>query len=259
MKALFFDIDGTLVSLRTKVYSQSTRRAIAQLRARGHLCYVATGRSLIEINEERLLDGIEFDGYLTNNGQIVYDGRQQLLFGQPLDGQDVQEILDWSERGGHACWVVTADQSLINQIDDSVRAALEAIHTRAPRVGDIRAAAQDPVYKIVLVQPRAELERLMQRAPHSRMAQWFPLGHDIISRQGGKCWAMEQILLQRGLRRDDSLAFGDGENDMEMLRGAGVGVAMGNAAQAVKDIADYVAPDTDDDGIEYTLRQFHLI
>ena len=67
IKAAFFDIDGTLVSLKTKVYPESARFAIAALRKRGVLCFVATGRSKFEIAEEHLLDGIEFDGFFGIN------------------------------------------------------------------------------------------------------------------------------------------------------------------------------------------------
>ena len=259
MKALFFDIDGTLVSLRTKVYSESTRRSLARLRAQGNLCFVATGRSIFEIREEGLLDGLEFDGYLTNNGQIVYDAQQRPLFGQPLHEQDVAAVLDWVEQAGCACWLVTADRSVLNHMDARVEAAMTAIHTKPPRLGSLREAAREPVYKIVLFLPREQMEQVMQCTCHSRTTQWFPLGHDLISKDGGKLWAMEQTLKAYGVDRADSMAFGDGENDIEMLRGAGVGVAMGNADEAVKRAADYVTRDVDDDGLEYALRKFSLL
>ena len=73
IKAAFFDIDGTLVSLKSKVYPPSTAVALKRLRENGVLLFVATGRSRFEIKSEHLLDGLEFDGYLTNNGQDAYD------------------------------------------------------------------------------------------------------------------------------------------------------------------------------------------
>ena len=79
IKAAFFDIDGTLVSLKTTVYPPSAAEAIAALRKKGILCFVATGRSKFEIAEEHLLDGMEFDGFLTNNGQDAYSPDGELL------------------------------------------------------------------------------------------------------------------------------------------------------------------------------------
>ena len=62
IRAAFFDIDGTLVSLRKKVYPPSAKQALERLRETGVLCYVATGRSKFEIASEHLLDGLYFDG-----------------------------------------------------------------------------------------------------------------------------------------------------------------------------------------------------
>ena len=108
IKAAFFDIDGTLVSLKTKVYPPSARAAIARLRENGVQCFVATGRSKFEIASEHLLDGIAFDGYLTNNGQDAYSADGKLLYGTPLDPGDAAALLDWVERTGAACWMVSA-------------------------------------------------------------------------------------------------------------------------------------------------------
>ncbi len=93
IKAAFFDIDGTLVSLKTKVYPKSLPDTIAALRKKGILCFVATGRSKFEIAEEGLLDGITFDGFLTNNGQDAYTPEGELLYGTPVDPQDVYKVV----------------------------------------------------------------------------------------------------------------------------------------------------------------------
>ena len=74
IRAVFFDIDGTLVSLKTKRCPASTKAAIRALREKGIRVYVASGRSRFELEEQEMLRGMTFDGYLTNNGQIVYDG-----------------------------------------------------------------------------------------------------------------------------------------------------------------------------------------
>ena len=84
IKAAFFDIDGTLVSLKTKVCPADAKQAIADLRSKGILCFVATGRSRFEIASEHLLDGLAFDGYLTDNGQDAYDADGTLLYGRSI-------------------------------------------------------------------------------------------------------------------------------------------------------------------------------
>ncbi len=259
IKAAFFDIDGTLVSLKTKVYPPSAADAVAALRKNGVKCFVATGRSKFEIAEEHLLDGIEFDGYLTNNGQDAYDAQGQLLCGTPIHPDDARAVYAWSEENGHACWMVSAEESLLNKVNEPVLRAMEAIHTRPPKCGNLQSMPEKPIYKIVLFLPREEMAQPLALAPHSRMTQWFDCGCDIISTEGGKRNAMLDILERYGLSADECIAFGDSENDIEMLRAAGIGVAMENGTEEAKLAADYITTDCDDDGIANALKHFCLI
>ncbi len=259
IKAAFFDIDGTLVSLKSKAYPPSAKAAVEALRTKGVLCFVATGRSKFEIAEEHLLDGIDFDGYLTNNGQDAYNACGELLYGTPIDPQDAAAVLDWVERDGCACWMVSAEESLINHVDSYVDEAMTAIHTRPPRCGNLRKMLEHPIYKIVLFVPREKMQAPLAYAPHCRTTQWFPYGHDIISREGGKRNAMLGILRRYGIAQSECMAFGDSENDVEMLRAAGIGVAMGNATPDALAAADYVTEDCDNDGLLRALEHFNLI
>ena len=91
------------------------------------------------------------------------------------------------------------------------------------------------------------------------VTSWNDTGIDIIPKNGGKSAGIQKFLDEQGLDRSEIMAFGDGENDMEMLRFAGIGVAMGNASDPVKAAADYVTDTVDNDGIEKALRHFGLI
>ena len=67
------------------------------------------------------------------------------------------------------------------------------------------------------------------------------------------------VLEQYGIQPEESIAFGDSENDNEMLRAAGIGVAMGNALEETKAASDYVTDDCDDEGVAHALAHFALI
>ncbi|MGN1306136.1 MAG: Cof-type HAD-IIB family hydrolase [Faecousia sp.] len=259
IKAAFFDIDGTLVSLKSKVYPPSTAVALKRLRENGVLLFVATGRSRFEIRSEHLLDGLEFDGYLTNNGQDAYDAAGTLLYGKPIAPEEAAAVLDWAEENGHACWMVSSEKSRLNRSNARVCEAMEAIHTRLPEIGDLHEMLKTPIYKIVLFLTHEEMKVPMALVPHCRTTQWFALGHDVISIDGGKENAMADILARYGIPQSESIAFGDSENDIAMLRAAGIGVAMGNATKEAMDAADYVTDDCDDDGLLHALEHFSLI
>ena len=101
--------------------------------------------------------------------------------------------------------------------------------------------------------------RALERMPRCRMTRWNPYGVDIIAEGGSKAKGMERLLAHFGAAREETIAFGDGENDMEMLGYAGIGVAMGNAEEKVKACADYVTEAADRGGILSALRHFDIL
>lgn len=259
IKAAFFDIDGTLVSLKTKVYPKSLPDTIAALRKKGILCFVATGRSKFEIVEEGLLDGITFDGFLTNNGQDAYTPEGELLYGTPVDPQDVRTAYQWAKANQIVCWMVSATRSLMSHVDPIVADAMEAIHTKLPSVGNMELFLSQDVYKVVLFTTAEKIRELLPLVPHSRTTQWYETGQDIISTGGGKKLCMLECLKRLGLDPSEVIAFGDSENDIEMLQAAGIGVAMDNGTPECKAAADYIAPDCDEEGIVRALEHFGLL
>ena len=107
---------------------------------------------------------------------------------------------------------------------------------------------------------RAEQEKqVMAQLPGCEATRWNPLFTDIVPRGGSKQVGMEKLLAHFGIRREECMAFGDGGNDIPMLRYAGIGVAMGNAREEVKAAADYVTSSVDEDGIAMALRHFGLL
>ena len=82
---------------------------------------------------------------------------------------------------------------------------------------------------------------------------------DLIAKGGGKSSAILRLLDKMGILPEETIAFGDGENDMGMLELAGIGVAMGNAEEQVRKIADYVTSDIDEDGLEKALKHFQVV
>lgn len=89
--------------------------------------------------------------------------------------------------------------------------------------------------------------------PGCGITRWNDYGVDIIAASGGKKAGIEEYLRKSHIRREETMAFGDGENDLEMLQYVQVGVAMGNADDCVKEIADYVTASVDHDGISEAL------
>lgn len=257
IRIAFFDIDGTLVSLKTARFPEDARRALCRLKEEyGVLLFAATGRSRFEIAQEHLLDGIPFDGFLTNNGQDGYAADGALLYGRPIPHEDACAILRWAEETGNPCWCVSAERSAVTFYNDRMNPVFRDIHTAYPPVSEITADPEKPFYKMVLFLTKEEMRVPMALTKHCLTTCWNPLGQDVYSEDGGKRVAMLTVLERFSVRPEEAIAFGDTENDIGMLRAAGIGVAMGNADEATKAAADYVTADCDEGGIARALERF---
>lgn len=259
VRAIFFDIDGTLVPFGSASCLPSTKQALAQLHEKGIRLIVSSGRSRFEIQRTGMLDGVYFDAYLTNNGQDAYDSEWNLIYGKPLDPNDVAVLIDWSDRHGKSCWLAGADETLISRVTPELVKTMGKEFLNIVPEGDLREMNKKPVYKLTLFCESEELREAVSLAQHSAATQWCGLGHDFITLDGGKGNAVCELLRRYGITTDEAMAFGDSENDVAMLRAVGTGVAMGNAADEVKTAANYVTDNAEQDGIATALRHFELI
>lgn len=257
IKAVFFDIDGTLVPWKSGRIPASLFESVAALRRKGILCFVVTGRSPFEISAGHLIDGLDFDGYLLNNGELGVDADGTVFYRCPVDPDDLARLLDWVEARGLSCWMVSEKQCAINRLTPAAAQALEDIRTQPPKLGDLRALCREPVYKFSLFLPPEELP--MELLPHCAKTQWHAFGHDLFSAAGGKQQAFAATLARYGLTPAQCMAFGDSDNDIGLLTAAGIGVAMEAGTDGARAAADFVTRDCEADGIRYALEYFSVL
>jgi hydroxymethylpyrimidine pyrophosphatase-like HAD family hydrolase len=100
---------------------------------------------------------------------------------------------------------------------------------------------------------------VMSFLPHCSAGRWHPIFVDVIAVNNGKEKGIDEIIKYFGFDLEETMSFGDGGNDINMLRHVAIGVAMGNAAETVKQAAGYVTTSVDDDGIMNALRHFNII
>lgn len=255
IKAAFFDIDGTLFSHTIHAIPESTRMAVRLLREKGVKVFIATGRSLRETKRVPLGD-MKFDGYVTLNGQICLDAEEKVLFEIPIAGEDRKYLIDAFVNKKIPLTIVEKDRIYINYIDDSVIRAQKSVDIPLLPIDEYRGA---PIYQFIGYMNREETEKFAPKIPNCKITRWYEEGVDIISKEGGKANGIQKVLEYYGLTREESIAFGDSDNDMDMLEFAGIGVAMGNAVECVKEVADYVTARVDDDGILKALQHFEII
>ncbi len=255
IKAAFFDVDGTLLSHQSGTVPGDTREALRMLREKGVMVFTSTGRHILELLDLPVRD-LEFDGYVLLNGQLCLNGERKVLSGYRIDPEDIRGILPLFEKRELPIAFVEKERIYINFIDERVERAQISISSQLPETGRYEGG---DVYLVNVFAGTEEANGVLGRMPHCKMTWWSDFGTDIIAKEGGKVVGMQQILSHYGIAPEEIIAFGDGENDTEMLEFAGIGVAMGNAEPFVKKCADYVTDDVDAGGIRNALRNFGII
>ena len=256
IKAIFFDVDGTLLSHRTKQIPQDTKRVLRELQKNGIKIFMATGRHSTELS--RLpVNGIEFDGYITLNGQLCLDKKRQIIFGKRFSKEITRKLVTIFKNKEFPLALVEAEKIYINFVNDAVCKAQESISTPIP---DISIYDGRNVYQATTFFEKNEEARLQNYLPKEcRLVRWCRYGVDIISVEGGKVEGIKYFCNLYGIAQNEIMAFGDAENDIDMIEYAHIGVAMGNAQDSVKKISDYVTSDIDDNGIKNAIQFFNIL
>lgn len=256
-KAAFFDIDGTLYSHRSNSIPASALEALERLHRSGVRIFLATGRSKAVMEDLPPLQNIPWDGAITLNGAYCYN-HETLIHHDPVSPQDIRSLLDYLQEHPISCAFIEADRTYINFYSQRVHDVHAIIHTPVFPLGDLQRGLEHPVYQIlVYINETDPCDQLPM--PHTRFARWFTGGVDGFSATAGKAAGVEKILAHYGIAREEAIAFGDAENDLDMFRAVGTAVAMGNAAPEIQAAADHVTADVDEDGIYQALTRLGLI
>ena len=255
IKAIFFDVDGTLLSHKSNDVPEGTRRALAKLRDLGIKTVVATGRHMIEYNKLPV-SSIKFDAYLTLNGDLMLDENKRVYEGTPIDRGEMEVLSRIFSAKKIPFVMIGENERYINYVNETVIRTQKETKGTVPEVGNWDG---EDVFQILAFVPEREKKLLEDLLDECAVTSWSDTGIDIIPKGGGKSSGISKFLKQYGIDRTETMAFGDGENDIEMLKFAGIGVAMGNANDEVKAAADYVTDSVDDNGIENALKHFQLI
>ena len=257
IRAVFFDIDGTLLSHKTNAVPASALRALELLREKGILTFIATGRHIPEYRKLKPMAGLHFDGIISLNGQYCRnDGG--VIYHCPIEQSSIARLLDYLKEHPHPCILVEEEQMYINFHNALVERVQAAIHSEMPAIGDLDRGYTQPIYQAILYMSDEDLARLPP-LPGIKLTRWNQGGADLIPSNGGKAAGITKVLEHYGIDKADTMAFGDGENDVDMFSAVGISVAMGNACEAAKQAASYVTDDVDDDGIWNALVQLGVL
>lgn len=259
IKALFFDIDGTLVSFNTHKIAQSTIDGLNIAKERGIKIFISTGRPLSFINN---LGDIEhlIDGYITTNGSYNFMGKSVISM-HSIPKEEVLTLVDYLNKHEYPAILVGTDNTaVINHKPIVDRIVIDTLNiTNIDFSTTAKTVLQQDILQITPFITQEQQDIIMPQIPHCTSERWHPEFIDTVNKQASKGKALSDIIAYNDLLISETMAFGDGGNDISMLLKAGVGVAMGNANDNVKAMANYVTSSADDDGIYKALKHFEVI
>lgn len=256
IKAIFFDIDGTLVSFKTHTVPESARRAISLLRQQGIKVFISTGRLLKHVSA---VGDIEVDGYITVNGGYCITAAGDVIFEQAIPRATFERVLDLAQNYGFDVSVMTQQDMYVSGMGERVEKIAKMIGI-TPTLADVRhiAATQPVVQMCPYVSVDLE-QKIMPHLPECVASRWIETFMDLNIRGIDKSVGVRHVMDYYGLSMDNAMAFGDGGNDLPMIRDVAVGVAMGNACDELKAVANYITTSVDEDGVWQALKYYDLL
>ena len=257
--ALFFDIDGTLVSFKTHEIPASTIFALTQAKANGSRVYIATGRPPVILTNLGAIEHL-IDGYITTNGALCYVG-DQLVCCQPIPMQDVMTCVNDAQEKGYSLIVVgRKDVAVLDPKGDVDRIFRQMLAVKnLDKASPLDEVLQQDILQLTPFFPADYEPKLLARMSQCVSGRWHPEFTDITANGADKGKGIQAMARHEGFDPNHTIAFGDGGNDTSMILQAGIGVAMGNAIDALKQQADYITTSVDEDGILNALRHFGVV
>ncbi len=277
VKAVFFDMDGTLLT-DNRTISKSTIVAINALKKQGILVGLATGRDPHFLLKYMVSLGI--DVAIAYNGQYIFSC-QEVLYEQALTEEAVEVMVDYAERhrkdlsfglatgvAGSGVMSLGTGKNLyrfIRLVPPSWAGVVTFVFNRIIRrlrpqkKTNFASLLTQPVYQLMLLATEKETQKLSGLFDFLTFTRSSPYAADVISQGNSKLRGIQRLGDYYGFDMNQVMVFGDSNNDLEMLAGIKYSVAMKNGSRRARQTASYVTDSNNKDGIAKALCHFGLI
>lgn len=252
IKIIFFDVDGTLIDMNTHRITPVTRQMLKTLQEKGILVCLATGRGPVTIPDM----GVTFDACVTYNGSLCFTAAGETVFSNPHDPENVQKLIRNAAALGRPVSIATRDCLAANGYDQDLADYYTIAHQTLTVTANFEEIARGEVYQLMLGCRPGDFDAILSGVEGAAIAASWDRAADVIPSGGGKGRGVSYILEYLGIEKEESMAFGDGDNDLELFAAVGMGIAMGNASPRLKAVAHDICGSITEDGIfHYLIRQ----
>ena len=263
-KLLVLDLDGTLTNSKKEV-TEHTLNTLIDAQKRGIRIALASGRptyGIAPIANQLKMD--EFGGYILsyNGGEIIEWKSKQMMYENVLNPEVVPYLYECAQKNGFAILTYDGPQIITEHPDDEyVQHEAFLNKMEAKKVDNFLQAIHHPIAKCLIVgEPTrlAALEKEMYAELKDRMEVYRsePFFLELVPKGIDKARSLAVLLQEIGLTKEEMIAVGDGFNDLSMIQYAGLGVAMANAQEVVRQAANYVTLSNEEDGVAAVVEKF---
>lgn len=262
IKLIAIDIDGTLLNSRLEI-SPRTRRAIERVRAQGVMIVPATGRC--PTATQAIMGRLDIAGPgVFLQGLLVLDAGGSVIYEKLMIPQTVRQVIAFAKEM-KVTPLIYSGSRIIVEARTYYADALTPYGEPAPEVISPLESVPGsmPVHKLLLLEEPSLITKVRREIAQildgeASITQALPLAIEILPHDTSKGDGFRRLLEAFDISPENTMAVGDGENDLEMLQIAGIGVAMGSAPSHVKAAADAVVASSDEDGLAEALERFAL-
>lgn len=250
---VFFDLDGTLLNNHSQV-DESVAQAVKELKQNNYLPVISTGRAPIEIDAVTSTTGI--DTYITLNGAFV-QSQDKVVYSNNIKPELVKEIIDMAHQAGDSIYMHSTDKTFLSGETPFITEFFHKLSLDIPEIDpDFYQKDDIPMFVILTDSDGKEYQTKFPEL------QFYNTGYhsiDTVAKGVSKMSGIKHLLKELKMEDKPVYAFGDGTNDLPMIKYADYGIAMGNGIAPVKDAATYVTTENVNGGIVNGLKHFDLI
>lgn len=261
-KLMAVDIDGTLLNDSGEL-TENTKNAIRQWVDKGLIFTIASGRPIQGI--EGLNKTLDLDvPFITYNGAMVVLGKsKQVLYEQKLSRSDAEEIIKLGEKYNVTIMIWKDNELYVPTLNERVNKYKIISGVEPIVIDNMEKLIESGVTKILwydevenIEKYQKEIGRCLSDSVNFHPSR--PYFMEFVDKNASKAIAMEKLGRYYGIKQSEMIAVGDGFNDLSMIQYAGLGVAMANSPDEVKEKADYITLSNEEDGVAHVIYKFIL-
>lgn len=253
-----FDMDMTLLDHRDWKIPDSARKAVELLRGNYYIA-IATGRDMDAKYSEGLSEQVQPDGIIHLNGtKVTVDG--EMIYEHRMSQDLVERILKFAQGQDFAVGISVGAEDYFMNPEYVTRHDIIRWGQSNRCFRDPWKLLEMPVRTMAYIGKEPGTKRMEEAFPELKLPMFSSReGADVVEKSVSKAEGMKQLCSYFGVPLSCTVAFGDSMNDYEMMETAGISVAMGNACEELKSVADVVCGTVKEDGVYYEFQRMGLI